>query len=302
MNRWEGIHEFVHVVEAGSFSAAAQQLGVSTSQVSKQIARLEERLQARLLNRSTRRVVPTEEGELYYQRCKRILESLQSAEEDIGLNRYEARGNVHIAISAEIGESLFTPLLARFLAEHPQLSIEVSLSDGCGDLIGPGHDLAIWCGRLDDSSLVARRLCELELVAVASPAYLARHSAPQQPDDLARHNCLVSSNGEWVFSDGETRVAIDVSGNWRSPHVTIRLAAACGDMGIALLPRRIAADAIAQQRLVPVLGGWNRQREAVWAVYPQNRYLAARVRLLLDFLAAEFTEFGSALPASTPAI
>jgi DNA-binding transcriptional LysR family regulator len=290
MNRWEGIHEFVHVVEAGSFTAAAQCLGVSTSQISKQIARLEERLHARLFNRSTRRVALTEEGELYYHRCKRILESLQSAEEDIGLNRHEARGNVHIAISSEIGETPFTTLIARFLAEHPQLSIEVSLSDGCGDLIGPGHDLAIWCGQLDDSSLIARKLCDTELIAVASPAYLARHSIPRHPDDLARHNCLVSSNNVWTFSDGDQNVTTAVAGNWRSPHVNVRLAAACDDIGIALLPLSIAREAIVQKRLVPLLAEWCRHRESLWAVYPQNRYLAARVRLLLDFLIAEFAE------------
>jgi DNA-binding transcriptional LysR family regulator len=290
MNRWEGIHEFVHVVEAGSFTAAAQRLGVSTSLISKQIARLEERLHARLFNRSTRRVALTEEGELYYYRCKRILESLQSAEEDIGLNRHEARGNVHIAISSEIGETTFTSLLARFLAEHPRLSIEVSLSDGCGDLIGPGHDLAIWCGQLDDSSLVARKLCDTELVAVASPAYLARHSVPRHPNDLARHNCLISNSNAWIFSDGAEHLSIAINGNWRSPHANVRLRAACDGIGIALLPLLVARAAIAREQLVPVLAEWCRHRESLWAVYPQNRYLAARVRLLLDFLVAELAE------------
>jgi DNA-binding transcriptional LysR family regulator len=290
MNRWEGIHEFVHVVEAGSFTAAAQQLGVSTSQISKQIARLEERLHARLFNRSTRRVAPTAEGELFYHRCKRILESLQSAEEDIGLNHNEARGNLHIAIDSAIGEAPFTQLLARFLAEHPQLSIEVSLSDGCGDLIGPGHDLAIWCGQLHDSSLIARKLCDLELVVVASPAYLARHNVPRHPDDLARHNCLLGSGNSWLFSDGKNRVESQVVGNWRSPHATVRLAAACDHIGLAQVPAPVAADAIVRQQLVPVLSEWRHHRESVWAVYPQNRYLAAKVRLLLDFLIIELGE------------
>lgn len=299
MNRWEGIHEFVHVVEAGSFTAAAQQLGVSTSQISKQIARLEERLHARLFNRSTRRVVATEEGELFYHRCKRILESLQSAEEDIGLNHNEARGNLHIAIDSAIGEAPFTPLLARFLAEHPQLSIEVSLSDGCGDLIGPGHDLAIWCGQLHDSSLIARKVCDFELIAVASPAYLARHTVPRHPDDLARHNCLIGTSNTWLFSDGNSRIETQVAGNWRSPHASVRLAAACDHIGITQLPAPVAATALARQQLLPVLADWCHQRESVWAVYPQNRYLPAKVRLLLDFLVIELGELhAEPVPAS----
>lgn len=289
MNRWEGIHEFVHVVEAGSFTAAAQRLGVTTSQVSKQIARLEERLHARLFNRSTRRVVPTEEGELFYHRCKRIIESLQSAEDDIGLNRHEARGNVHIAISSDIGETPFTQLFARFLDDHPQLSIEVSLSDGCSDLIGPGHDLALWSGELDDSSLIARKLCDIAWRAAASAGYLGRYGAPKHPDELTRHNCLLAAGDCWTFSDGNATLSVSVTGNWRSPHAAVRLAAASDGIGIALLPAALADAAIGRHQLLPVLDGWAPAPTAVWAVYPQNRYLPARVRLLLDFLVAELT-------------
>ena len=287
MSRWEGIQEFVQVVEAGSFTAAAAALGVSASQISKQIARLEQRLHARLFNRSTRRNVLTEEGELFYHRCKRIIESLESAEEDIALHRSEARGNLHIATSSEIGEMLIAPLLARFLAQHPQLSVELTLSDLCGDLIGPGYDLAIWPGQLEDSSLVARKLCDVQLAAVASPAYLSRHNVPQHPDDLAHHNCLLGTHNEWIFSDGITTLRNTVPSNWRSPQTSVRFAAAIAGVGIALLPVAAVSDAIARQQLVPILSAWDQHRELLWAIYPQNRYLAARVRLLLDFLVAE---------------
>lgn len=287
MSRWEGIHEFVQVVEAGSFTAAASQLGISTSQISKQIARLEQRLQVRLLNRSTRRIVLTDEGELFYHRCKRIVESLESAEEDIGLHRHEARGNVHIAVNSSISEALIAPVLTRFLDQHPQLSVEITLSDGCDDLIGPGHDLAIWPGQLDDSSLVARKLCDLQLIAVASPAYLARHSTPQHPADLSRHNCLISSDKDWAFNDGKLTHFQSVHSNWRCPQTAFRLAAAIAGAGITVLPAISAQAAIDDHLLIPVLPEWCRQTESVWAVYPHNRYLAARVRLLLDFLATE---------------
>lgn len=287
MSRWEGIHEFVQVVEAGSFTAAGTQLGISTSQISKQIARLEQRLQVRLLNRSTRRIVLTDEGELFYHRCKRIVESLESAEEDIGLHRHEARGNVHIALNSSISEALIAPVLARFLEQHPQLSVTITLSDGCDDLIGQGHDLGIWPGQLDDSSLVARKLCDLPLIAVASPAYLARHSTPQHPSDLGRYNCLISSDKDWVFSDGKQTHTQAINSNWRCPQTAVRLAAAIAGAGITLLPAASAKAAIDNQLLLPVLSEWCRQTEPVWVVYPHNRYVAARVRLLLDFLATE---------------
>jgi len=301
MSRWEGIQEFVQVVEAGSFTAAATALGVSASQISKQIARLEQRLHARLFNRSTRRNVLTEEGELFYHRCKRIIESLESAEEDISLHRSEARGNLHIATSSEIGELLIVPLLARFLAQHPQLSVELTLSDSCGDLIGPGYDLAIWPGQLEDSSLVARKLCDVQLVAVVSPAYLSRHNAPLHPNDLAHHNCLIGSNNEWVFSDGTSTLHITVPSNWRSAQTNVRLAAAIAGVGIALLPVHAVSAAIEQQSLAPILSEWNQHRELLWAIYPQNRYLAARVRLLLDFLVEELGDV-SVIPTAAQSL
>jgi len=288
MSRWDGIHEFVHVVEAGSFTAAAARLNVSPSQISKQMARLEERLHVRLLHRSTRRIILTAEGELFYHRCKRIVESLDSAEEDLGLHRSEARGHLHIAINSEIGEGAVSSLLARFLAEQPQLSLEITLSDGCGDLIGPGHDLALWLGQLDDSSLIARKLCDLPMIAVASPIYLARHNIPRHPDDLARHNCLLSFNNEWIFNDGTTALRKSVSSNWRSVHAGVRTAAAIAGSGIALLPELSVRDAFERQQLTPILSEWCLHREPLWAVYPQNRYLPARVRLLMNYLVAEF--------------
>ena len=287
MNRWEGIYEFVQVVEASSFTGAAARLNVSTSQISKQIARLEERLQVRLLNRSTRRIILTAEGELFYHRCKRIVESLESAEEDIGLHQSEARGHLHLAVNSEIGESLIAELIARFLTEQPQLSVEMTLSEGCGDLIGPGHDLAIWLGQLDDSSLIARKLCDLQMIAVASPAYLARHNTPRHPEDIVRHNCLVSTDNVWRFSDGHNTLSQRVPSNWRSPQASVRMAAAMADAGIAMLPQRLVCNAVAKQQLVPILEDWCQQQEPLWAVYPQNRYLPARVRLLLVFLVQE---------------
>jgi DNA-binding transcriptional LysR family regulator len=295
MSRWEGIHEFVQVVEAGSFTAAATRLAVSPSQISKLVARLEERLQARLLNRSTRRIVLTAEGELFYHRCKRIVESLDSAEEDISLHRSEARGRLHLSVDSDIGEAMLAPLIAQFLAEQPRVSIELTLTNGGDDLIGPGHDVGIRLGSLSDSSLIARKLCEMPLIAVASPAYLARHSAPRHPDELARHNCLVGSDGEWTFSDGSDTISARVPSNWRCAHATVRMQAAMAGAGIALLPARLVAAAIAERTLIPVLEAWNRHHQPLWAVYPQNRYLPARVRLLLDFLVQELGD-ANAMP------
>jgi len=299
MSRWEGIHEFVQVVEAGNFTGAATRLNVSPSQISKQIARLEERLQVRLLNRSTRRIILTAEGELFYHRCKRIVESLESAEEDIGLHRSEVRGHLHLSVDADIGENVIAPLIAKFLAQQPQLTIELTMSDGCTDLISAGHDVGIWLGKLDDSNLVARKLCELRLMAIASPAYIARHSAPGHPGELARHNCIVSSNNEWTFSDGSTTTTMRVPSNWHSTNASARLAAAIADAGIALLPEPLVQSGIAAGQLLPVLETWSRHSEPLWAMYPQNRYLPARVRFFLNFLVQELGD-ENAMPFTPP--
>jgi DNA-binding transcriptional LysR family regulator len=239
--------------------------------------------------------VLTAEGELFYHRCKRIVESLDSAEEDLGLHLSEARGRLHLGIDSDIGEAMLASLIAQFLAGQPRVTIELTLTNGSDDLIGPGHDVGIRLGNLHDSSLIARKLCEIPLVAVASPTYIVRHGAPQHPDELARHNCVTGSDNEWSFSDGSTTITARVPSNWRCTHATARMQAAVAGAGIALLPDRLVAAAIDERTLMPVLEQWNHQRQPLWAVYPQNRYLPARVRLLLDFLVQELGD-ANAMP------
>jgi DNA-binding transcriptional LysR family regulator len=295
MGRWEGIYEFIQVVDAGGFSAAAARMGRSNSQVSKLIARLEDRLGVRLLNRTTRRLTLTDEGEQFYHRCKRVVEAFDSAEQDVSAHRNEPRGILKINVGGLFPEHFIVPLLARFLADHPHLQIDLAFTEQRVDLIEQGCDLGICQGQLADSSLVARKLLDSNLQWVAHPGYLARHGVPQTPDDLQRHNCLVGGEATWSFDNGRERGSVKVRGNWRSNSAAALVLAARSSVGVALLPGFAVAADIAAGALLPVLPSWSRREEPVWAVYPHTRHLSAKVRLFVNYLAEHFADHAAPL-------
>lgn len=287
MGRWEGIYEFIHVVDAGSFSAAATRMGLSNSQVSKLIARLEDRLGVRLLNRTTRRLTLTDEGEHFYHRCKRIIEAFDSAEQDVSAHRSEPRGTLKINIAGAFPEQFIVPLLAHFLDAHPRLQVDLDFTEQRADLIASGYDLGICQGQLEDSSLVARKLADSHYQLVAHPAYLARHGTPQSVEDLQRHNCLAGCETTWPLDNGRS-AGFKVRGNWRSNSVASLLLAARSGLGIALLPGFAVSEDIRGGQLVPVLSSASHSTQPVWVVYPQTRHLSAKVRLFVDYLVDNF--------------
>ncbi|AKH69558.1 transcriptional regulator, LysR family [Spongiibacter sp. IMCC21906] len=288
MHKWEGIEAFVSVAQRQSFSKAATELGVSRSHISKQIAQLEARLDAQLLLRTTRSVSLTEVGQAFYLRCQDILNTLDEAEQAVVDLQERPRGRLRITLAGAFGEEFIAPAAAQFMSENPGLAVELDFTNRITDLITEGYDLAIRAGTLKDSSLIARRICNRSLVTCASPHYLKRYGQPENIAALVNHNCLVGTLNSWRFRDGQRNFDVRVSGDWHSNNGRALVHASIANLGIVQLPDFYAKDAIDQGLLTPILEEYKPTDTGVWAVYPHNRHLSAKVRLFVNFLAERF--------------
>src|SRR5882672_12254952 len=292
MDRITGLSVFAKVVEGSSFAAAARHFGLSPAMVSKHILALEERLGARLLNRTTRRVSPTEIGRVFYERATRILAEIDDAEQEAGALQATPRGLLRVSGPLSFGVRHLAPAVADYLGACPAVEIDVTLSDRVADLVEEGFDLAVRIGRLADSSLIARRIAPCLIVACASPSYLAKRGAPKKPADLAKHNCLGYSyaalRNEWRFSGPDGVQSVRVTGRLNANNGDIlRLAALRGE-GIVLQPSFLVGDDLAAGLLVPILPGYTPDELVIQAVYPHSRHLSVKVRSFVDFLVARF--------------
>ncbi|MBF8779767.1 LysR substrate-binding domain-containing protein [Pseudomonas fulva] len=283
-SRWEGIDEFVAVAESGQFTAAAERLGVSSSHISRQIARLEDRLHTRLLYRSTRRVTLSEAGQTFLQHCQRLQDGREEAMRAIGDLASEPKGLLRTTCAVAYGERFIVPLVTRFMAAYPQLRVEVELTNRPLDLLHEGMDLAIRLGRLQDSRLVATRLAPRRMYLCASPDYLARYGRPHSMSELARHNCLVGSSDIWILQQDGRELSQRVQGNWRCNSGQAVLDAALLGMGLCQLPDYYVLEHLQSGALVPLLEAHQPPNTAVWALYPQQRHLSPKVRRLVDYL------------------
>ncbi len=278
---------FVHAVESGSFSAAGRLLGLTPSAVSKIIARIEARIGVSLLTRTTRSLIMTAEGEVYYRRCVRVLADIDEAEQTLSESAAPS-GRLRVNASLVLGNNVLAPVLPEFLKKYPKVMLDLTLTDDVVDIIEQRVDVAIRIGPLRDSSLRARRLGESKLLVVASPDYLARHGTPQTPADLSRHNCLSfnfrRSVGPWSFA---TRSAAQpIAGNLEvSNGETLRLLALAG-VGIARLAAFHVCDDIQSGQLIELFknNGPN-DVDPVHAVWIDRPHLAGRIRAFIDFLA-----------------
>jgi len=238
MDRLEAMDIFVRIVETGSFSAVARDLGTTQPTISKQITALERRLKTRLLERSTRSLNVTASGTTYYERCKRILEDVKAAEGALGRLQSSLTGTLHVNGSIALGQLFLTPLLLEFQRRYPELTVELTLNDRYIDLVEEGVDVAVRLGRLADSHLVARRLGATRRVLVATRTYLDAHGTPQEPAQLARHNCLLyaylSTGNEWTFRGPQGDLRVHVHGNFKANNGhSIREAMLAGaDLGV----------------------------------------------------------------------
>ncbi len=295
LDRLRAIEMFVKVVEAGSFVRAAEALDTSPAGVTRHIADLETRLGTRLLQRSSRRLALTDSGSAYYDRAKQILEDLNEAEAIAGAETLAPTGLLRVNVPVAFGTRVLAPLWPRFRERHPQVRLDIALSDRFVDLVEEGVDAAVRVGRLPSSNLIARRLATVRSLICASPAYLERRGVPATAHELARHDCLgyrySSTRDEWEFStpDGQAlRVAVRC--DFHANNGDVLCAAAIGGEGIVALPTFICAPAIARGELVVLLPDWPLPELGVHVVYPSRRYLSAKVRALLDFLGAAITD------------
>jgi DNA-binding transcriptional LysR family regulator len=284
---------FVQVVESMSFVRAAERLGLSTTAVSKHVAELERHLQTRLLQRTTRRVSLTETGRAFHERCVQIIAELDEAERAAAPDAAAPRGTIRLTTSVNFGTSQVTPAITSFLARHPQVKFDVSLSDRIVDIVEEGFDLAIRIGATGHENLVARRLGDTRLVACASPDYVARHGAPAAPEDLARHNCLTyeyAMRNAWTFRDAAGRErTVRVAGSLNSNNGELNAAAAAQGLGITLEPDFIVGAQLTSGALVRLLESFEAPGLPIYAVYPSRRFLPAKVRAFVDFLAGRFS-------------
>ena len=284
MNRWEGLDEFVAVAECGQFSAAALHLGLSSSQISRQIARLEERLQTRLFYRSTRRVTLTEAGQTFLQHCQRLQDGREEALRAVGDLGSEPKGLLRMTCAVAYGERFIAPLVTDFMLQHPQLRVDIELSNRTLDLLQEGLDLAIRLGRLQDSRLVATRLAPRQMYLCAAPAYLQRYGRPHSLSELSRHNCLIGSSDIWAFQADGRDASVRVQGNWRCNSGQAVLEAALRGLGLCQLPDYYVLEHLHSGALVSLLDSQQPPDTAVWALYPQQRHLSPKVRQLVDYL------------------
>lgn len=284
MSRWEGLDEFVAVAETGRFTAAAERLGLSSSHVSRQVARLEERLQTRLFYRSTRKVALTEAGQTFLQHCQRLVDARDEALRAVNDLTGEPKGLLRMTCAVAYGERFIVPLVNEFMARHPQLRVEIELSNRPLDLVHEGLDLAIRLGRLQDSRLVATRLAPRVMYLCAAPSYLERYGRPHSLSELGRHNCLIGSSDQWSFLAEGREQTVRVQGNWRCNSGEAVLDAALRGFGLCQLPDYYVLEHLQNGRLVSLLEQHQPPNTAVWAIYPQQRHLSPKVRQLVDFL------------------
>ncbi len=273
------------MAEKHSFTAAGAQLGLSTAQVSRQVQRLEQRLNSKLFYRSTRHVSLTEAGQLYYQHCRRALDHLQDAENSLGQWQQGPQGHIKLTAPVTYGETLIAPQLSDFALQHERLSISLELTNQQVDLVAQGVDLAIRLGKLEDSSLRARRLADRTQYVCASPDYLRRRGSPHTLAELRQHNCLLGTLPYWRFQEGRESRLLKVEGRFRVNSGKALLDAALKGMGIVQLPDYYVEEPIRQRQLIPLLSQYQAHDEAVWAVFPQREFLPLKVSVLVDYLA-----------------
>ncbi|MBO2584274.1 LysR family transcriptional regulator [Shewanella algae] len=295
MDHFNALPVFVAVVESGSFSAAAKQLGSSKSAISKRISQLETRLGVQLLYRTTRSLSLTEAGERYYDSVRHAVRFAREAEDAIGELQHSPKGLLRMSVPMVYGRRYVAPLMAEFLQRFPDIRLQLELSDSHTDLIAEGFDLALRIGELADSSLVAKRIAPCESFLVAAPEYLKRYGTPQTPEQLGQHNCLFYSlfrgGSEWRFqgpqqqSGGEVR--IEPKGNFEVNNSDAIHSAILQGLGIANMPDFIVRGDIAKGRLVVLMPEYRLPQHAIYCVYPRRKHLPAKVSTMIDFLTAK---------------
>jgi DNA-binding transcriptional LysR family regulator len=286
MDRFHELTAFVAVVEAGGFSAAARRIGESQSAISKSVGALEKRLGVQLFNRSTRSVVLTDRGRTYYERTKLLLEEMAQADGELMRSTLDIAGLVRIATSSTFGRLHVLPLVPELLALHPKLKLDLILSDSVQDLLADGVDLAIRVSPLATPDAVVKRVANTSLVCAGSRRYFDQHGTPGTPEELAHHNCLVfNGNENWTFTGPRGKFSVRVSGNISSNTVETILAAVQDGIGIGMFYRASLVGAFRSPDIVTILDRFMTETRDVSLVWPNRKFISARVRQVTEFFA-----------------
>lgn len=287
-----GVLMFAKVVEARSFTATAELLGVSQAQVSKEISRLEKALGARLLNRTTRRLSLTEVGGAFYEHCKRIVEELEGAKASVASHYAEPVGLLRVTTPVAFGINHIAPGISDLVERYPKLQVDLMLNDRLVNLAEEGFDIAVRIVKQPQATLVARQLAPIRWAVCAAPAYFARHGRPSRVAELAEHNCLlypqISSNNQWEFRRDGQSFAVTIAGNFVANSGEALREAAIGGLGIVMLPTFMIGEELKSGRLQQVLSDYDVPASMAYAVYLPNRYLSPKVRAFIDFFIHRF--------------
>ncbi|MBO9352719.1 LysR family transcriptional regulator [Bordetella petrii] len=294
MDRFEEMRVFTAVVEAGSFVKAAETLRMSKAGVSRHVTELEARLGVRLMQRTTRRQSLTEEGQLFYERCKVLLAEVEDAETEVNSRSGEVGGLLRINAPLTFGVRHLAALWAEFKARHPKLVLDITLADRLVDLVDEGYDVAVRISQLADSTLVSRHLASTRMVLCASPRYVELHGQPEHPRELVTHATIAysywSGRDEWRFHGREGEVGVRIQPIMRANNGDTCMAAALAHQGVILQPTFLVGDALRGGTLVELMPHYRCAELGIYAVYPTRRHVPPRVRALLDFLASHFAQ------------
>jgi DNA-binding transcriptional LysR family regulator len=303
MNKLQAMQLFVRVVETGSFTAAAEQLNLARSMVTRQISALETSLGAKLMTRSTRSLSLTSAGAAYLEKCRVILSLVDAAEADVAQDKAEPRGRIRLGLPLSFGLERLMPLLLDFAQRQPLIRFEMDFSDRRSNLVEEGMDLSIRITGTAASGDIMRQLGTCRLLTLASPAYLAQHGAPRSPDELRHHECLnyseLLSPTVWTYPvTGQMQPSVPVHGRIMANNGTALMLAAAQGMGITRQPDFIAEGFLERGEVVPILSDFEPPPMGIFAVLPSNRYIPHRVRVLMDFLSLALQSNQASVDAS----
>jgi DNA-binding transcriptional LysR family regulator len=285
--QWEGISEFVYVAENESFTQASKKMAISTAQVSRQISALEKRLNVKLFYRTTRKVTLTEEGRVFYQHCRGVLDGLDAAERAITNLQSKPLGKIKLTAPVTYGEQQILPLVNNFMQQYSDIEVSAFLTNQNMDLVEGGYDLAIRIGKLTDSSMMAKKLGKRTNYVCASSTYLDKHGIPHSLSELSKHTCLLGTLDYWHFRESGKEKNIRVTGKLRYNSGFGLVDAALKGLGIVQLPDYYVQDHLQSEALITLLDNYREPDEGIWAIYPQNRHLSPKIRLLVDYLAEQ---------------
>jgi DNA-binding transcriptional LysR family regulator len=294
MDKFQEITTFTAVVDAGSFVKAADRLNMSKAAVSRHLVDLETRLGIRLLHRTTRKLSLTEEGELFYERCKEILETIESAENEITSHTEDVSGQIRINAPFSFGIRKLAPLWGIFHQKYPKVTLDVVLSDRLVDVVDEGYDIAIRIAALTNSTMVSKKLTTTRIILCASPTYLKEHGTPKKPADLMNHQVINYSywagKEEWSFDGPNGGESVNIKPFMQTNNGDTCLSAALAHQGIVLQPSFIVGDAIRAGDLVEIMPKYKSIELGIYAIFPTRKHIAPKVRVLIDFLVDYFSK------------